>query len=119
MAPVAIQQSLDTVTTFSPLTTVQSSPSKHHVQTKLNYYKPNEDGSPPEPTIIGKPETFERPSDAVDVTIHDIRGEAEKYTLDSHGFQIYNYPSAEKEFVDDDKIKAEYYAETEQLLKEA
>lgn len=42
-----------------------------------------------------------------------------RYTLDSHGFQIYTHESKEKDFLDDDKIKAEYYPETEQLLKDA
>jgi hypothetical protein len=55
----------------------------------------------------------------VDVTVHDIRGETDKYTLDQQGFQIYTFPSAEKDFADDEKIKAEYYPEVESLLKEA
>lgn len=49
----------------------------------------------------------------------DISGEESKYTLDSHGFQIYRHESKEKEFVDDEKIKAEYYPEVEHLLKDA
>ena len=51
--------------------------------------------------------------------MHDISGEEDRYTLDSHGFQIYPHESAEKDFQDDDKIKADYYPETEQLLKDA
>ena len=53
------------------------------------------------------------------VTVHDISGEEDRYALDSHGFQIYRHESQEKEFNDDDKIKAEYWPETEQLLKDA
>ena len=53
------------------------------------------------------------------MTVHDIAGDEDKYTLDSHGFQIYNHESKEKDFLDDEKIKAEYYPETEQLLKDA
>ena len=45
----------------------------------------------------------------------DIR----QYTLDSHGFQIYPHTATEKDFVDDEQIKAGYYPETEQLLKDA
>jgi len=52
-------------------------------------------------------------------TVHDISGNEDKYTLDSHGFQIYKHASHEKDFLDDEKIKAEYYPETEQLLKDA
>jgi hypothetical protein len=120
MASAAVQNFTGGHTTsFEPLNTVQSGVSKHNVFTKLNYYKPNEDGSPPAPAYIGKPETYERPVNPVDVTVNDIKGETDKYTLDRNGFQIYTFPSAEKDFLDDEKIKAEYYPETERLLKEA
>jgi len=119
MASATIQPQSGHSTTFEPLTTVPTGSTKHHVQTQLNYYKEAEDGSPPEPTYVGRPETYERPSEPLDVTVNDIRGEVEKYTLDNNGFQIYNHTSTEKDFLDDDKIKADYYAETEQLLKDA
>ncbi|KAK3671634.1 hypothetical protein LTR78_008557 [Recurvomyces mirabilis] len=95
----------------------QTKVKKHDVSTELYYYK--DDGHPPAPAIVGKPETYDRPSTTQQVTVHDISGEEDKYTLDSHGFQIYNHASQEKEFRDDNKIKAEYYPETEQLLKDA
>jgi hypothetical protein len=66
-----------------------------------------------------KPETYDRPAITQEVVVKDITGEESKYTLDSHGFQIYYHESKEKDFVDDDKIKAEYYPEVEQLLKDA
>ena len=123
MASAAVQQRSGHSTAFEPLaTTTAPAPSgstKNHVQTKLNYYKEAEDGSPPAPSYIGKPETYERPSLPLDVTVHDIKGETDKYTLDGNGFQIYPHTSSEKDFVDDEKIKAEYYPETEQLLKDA
>ena len=92
---------------------------KHNVATVLNYYPEPADGSPPAPTYVGKPETYTRPYVEQNVVIHDVSGDESKYTLDSHGFQIYNHESREKDFVDDEKIKAEYYPETEQLLKDA
>ena len=66
-----------------------------------------------------KPETYDRPHVSQDVTIQDVSGEEGKYTLDSHGFQIYKHESKEKAFLDDEQLKAEYYPETEQLLKDA
>ena len=51
------------------------------------------------------------------MTIHDVSGEEDQYTLDSHGFQYVKHESKEKDFTDDEKIKAEYYPEMEQLLK--
>lgn len=101
------------------MTNVQSGVVKHHVRTKLDYHKPNEDGSPTSPVIIEKPETYVRPTQSFDVTVYDITGEVNRYTLDGNGFQIYTFPSAEKDFNDREKIKSEYYAETDRLLKEA
>ncbi|EED20647.1 conserved hypothetical protein [Talaromyces stipitatus ATCC 10500] len=92
---------------------------KHHVNTTLNYYKPAADGSPPKPSISGKPETYERETETLEVTIHDISGSELDYTLDKNGFQLYYHESKQKLFVDEDEIKNEYYPETEQLLKDA
>jgi len=96
-----------------------SKPEKHDVATELYYYDDPNDGTPPAPSYVGQPQTYERPHVAQPVVVHDIAGEEEKYTLDSHGFQIYKHHSTEKDFLDDEKIKAEYYPETEQLLKDA
>jgi len=65
-----------------------------------------------------KPSSYERPAVAQTVVVRDVAGEEEKYTLDSHGFQYVRHESAEKEFRDNEGIKAGYYAETEQLLKD-
>lgn len=89
------------------------------VHTTLNYHKPNEDGSPPHPTYIDRPETFDRPFESFPVVVKDVRGRESEYSLDSNGFQIYNHPSVEKDFVDDEQIRNQYYKETEQLLKDA
>lgn len=91
---------------------------KHDVHTTLNYHKENEDGSPPHPTYVDRPETYDRPVDTHNVIVKDIRGEEDKYTLDGNGFQVHKHVSAEKDFQDDEQIKAQYYRETEQLLKD-
>ncbi|KAH7141001.1 amino acid permease-domain-containing protein [Dactylonectria macrodidyma] len=62
--------------------------------------------------------TYARPSVAHDVTIHDVRGEEDKYTLDGNGFQVFKRGATEKDFLDDEQIKASYYPEVEQLLKD-
>lgn len=89
------------------------------VQTELHYFKANEDGSPPHPTYVDKPETYARPFETHPATIHDVRGSEDKYTLDGNGFQIHSHTATEKDFLDDDQIKAVYYPEVEQLLKDA
>ncbi|OBT42986.1 hypothetical protein VE00_07208 [Pseudogymnoascus sp. WSF 3629] len=119
MASAAVQQplapTLDRV--IEPLTQQTKVP-KHDVATELNYYQDPGDGSPPVPYYVGQPNTYERPTTALKVVIHDITGDEEKYTLDSHGFQYTKHESREKEFLDEEKIKAEYYPEVEQLLKD-
>lgn len=65
-----------------------------------------------------KPDNVERPFVAQGVVVRDISGREGEYRLDNHGFQVLKHVSREKEFVDDGKIKAEYYPEVEQLLKD-
>ncbi|KAK2601927.1 hypothetical protein QQS21_004518 [Conoideocrella luteorostrata] len=95
-----------------------SSVSKHDVTTTLNYFKENEDGSPPHPTYIDRPETYDRPFEPHPVVVKDIAGEEDKYSLDRNGFQVHGHVASEKEFLDDEAIKKGYYAETEKLLKD-
>lgn len=89
------------------------------VYTTLNYHKPNEDGSPPFPTYVDRPETYDRPFESFPVVVKDVRGREGEYSLDSNGFQIYEHLSIEKDFTDDKQIRAQYYKEIEQLLKKA
>ena len=124
MAHSVVQQSQGHPTTFEPpdsraqinssVTTFQP----HHVSTTLNYYKDPGDGSEPHPTYVGKPETYERPCETIHVTVHDLRNQEDQYSLDKNGFQICHHASIEKDFLDEEQIKASYYPETETLLKD-
>jgi hypothetical protein len=117
MATADVQLPL-AATTFGNVTEA-SSATPHDVDTVLNYFKDNEDGSPPAPAYIGRPETYERPVNPQPVRITDVSGKESEFTLDKNGFQIYPHKSVEKDFLDDAQIKSQYYAETEQLLKDA
>ncbi len=86
--------------------------------TTLNYYKDPEDGSPPHPTYVDRPETYDRPFEAHPVTVHDIGSKDHEYSLDVNGFQVHRHDATEKDFLNDDQIKKSYYPETEQLLKD-
>jgi hypothetical protein len=108
--------------TYTPQTT-QSTASTNKtgpqdVNTILHYHKPNEDGSPPHPTYVDRPETYNRPTEVHPVTVRDVRGREKDYTLDSNGFQIHTQSANEKDFLDDEQVKSGYYAETEKLLKD-
>ena len=92
----------------------------HDVSTTLNYivpppetpyfYSPSID--PPE----GKPRSNIN-SEPYPAVIHDVRGKEDTVGLDKTGFQFVRHESAEKEFVDEERIKAVYYKEVEELLK--
>jgi len=119
MASAAVQVPSNHGSILAHGSRVPISEKPHHVQTTLNFFKENEDGSPPSPTIVGKPETYNKPSISLPATIHDVSGHELDYSLDGNGFQFYYHESTEKEFLDNEKIKREYYPETEQLLKDA
>ena len=91
----------------------------------LNYFRPPEDGSIPfnqaggnvDHPPAGQPQRNFGDYD-VKVPIKDIRGHESEYTLDDHAFMVVSDvpESAEKEFVDDESIKKNYYPEVEKLL---
>ena len=122
MASAAVQQPTGHTTSFEPLTTTTDAAPKdkqHNVHTTLNYYKDPGDGAGPPPPYVRQPETYERPTYPLPVTVTDVRGHEAEYNLDNKGFQFYKHASVEKDFKDDDHIKAVYYPEVEQLLKDA
>lgn len=87
----------------------------------LNYFKPPEDGSVPfnfvEPQPEGQPQRNFGDFD-VQARVHDIRGKEAEYNLDKDAFAVVSGvpKSAEKDFVDDDSIKRNYYPEVEKLI---
>ncbi|KAI0172501.1 hypothetical protein GGR52DRAFT_544864 [Hypoxylon sp. FL1284] len=100
------------------ISTASTAASPHDVDTVLNFYKDPEDGGPPHPTYTDRPETYERPVSPHPVHVTDVRGKKADYTLDGSGFQFHRHTAREKDFDDDDHIRAVYYPETEQLLKD-
>ncbi|KAI1851413.1 hypothetical protein JX265_000353 [Neoarthrinium moseri] len=117
MATADVQLPVAAATTFASVSEA-STISPHDVDAVLNYYKPNEDGSPPAPTYVDRPETYDRPVAPHPTRITDISGKESEFTLDKNGFQIHRNVSSEKDFLDDAEIKDGYYKETEQLLKD-
>ncbi|KAI0109818.1 hypothetical protein F4814DRAFT_424680 [Daldinia grandis] len=97
-------------------------PRRHDVLTNINYYKDPGDGSLPMPIVIANNTVKnERPHIPQQTVVHDVTGEEDKYTLDSHGFQFLRHESKTKSlqaFQDEDYVKGEYYPESIRLLKE-
>src|SRR5271163_1841443 len=88
------------------------------VETELHYFKPLSDEPAYTYTYEHEPQR-NYSEDAKPGRVYDIRGHEEEFSLDKNGFQIYHYESKEKDFTDEEKIKTEYYAEVEDLLKKA
>ncbi|KAI2628336.1 hypothetical protein GGS21DRAFT_492657 [Xylaria nigripes] len=96
-------------------------PEKRHVSSFINYYRDPGDGSPPLPVRISeKTVQNERPIISKPTIIRDITGEEDKYDLNTHGFQFYRRTTQlhGAEFQDRELVKAKYYPEAEQLLKD-
>ncbi|KAI2464100.1 hypothetical protein F4781DRAFT_86526 [Annulohypoxylon bovei var. microspora] len=114
--PLAFETSLE-----DPMQ-IAHSPRRHDVPTNINYYKDPGDGSLPMPIVIANNTVKnERPHTPQQITIHDVTGEEEKYALDSHGFQFLRHESELKsleDFQDEELVKAEYYPESIELLKD-
>ncbi|KAK6201980.1 hypothetical protein LQW54_009193 [Pestalotiopsis sp. IQ-011] len=94
-------------------------PSKHNVATTLNYWDDPGNGSRPTPIVIGKGHIRnERRHKAHSSVITDVSGDEDRFTLDSCAFQYHRHESSEKEFLDDEKIREEYYPECIRLLQD-
>ncbi|MEM8793560.1 MAG: CmcJ/NvfI family oxidoreductase [Pseudomonadota bacterium] len=55
--------------------------------------------------------------EAQPVPVHDLRPEAERFTLDTAGFALRHAPSAVRDLYDDDTVEGPYFGEIEALLK--
>jgi hypothetical protein len=86
------------------------------VQTTINYHPAENDGEL-NTVIPGTAGSYRRAFDTTPVTIHDIRGQEDQFTLEKQGFQVYKHTSAEKKFEEKDAIKNVMYPEIEELLK--
>ncbi|KAG6332850.1 hypothetical protein ID866_6235 [Astraeus odoratus] len=89
------------------------------VQSTLNYFKPLNNAAPynyveEPPAGVLKSNVGE---DMRQVVIHDVRGKEDMVGLDLTGFQFAKYPSTEKAFDDDERIRDVYYPEVEEILK--
>lgn len=89
------------------------------VHTTLNYFTPLTD-EPPYMYVSEPPTSVPRTnvgSDIHPVVVHDVRNKEDTVGLDTTGFQFVKYPSAEKLFENEERIRDVYYPEVEEILK--
>ena len=101
-------------------TTGQASYEPRDVKATVCYLQPNADGSPPAPDDTMNLTTADvLKHDYVEITVKDIRGSEDQYTLDKTGFQIVKHQTAipQDDFYNLDKIRSDYWAECEEVLK--
>jgi hypothetical protein len=89
------------------------------VETSLNFFKPDQPDEQAFAYTYPHEPQRNYSEDTHPGLIHDIRGFEDEFTLDKNGFQIYKHKSVEKDFLDENKIKTQYYKEVEDLLKAA
>ncbi|KIK59619.1 hypothetical protein GYMLUDRAFT_60152 [Collybiopsis luxurians FD-317 M1] len=88
----------------------------------LFYFSPPTDGSEPYNRVNDDPSSTLPLSNWTPekhtLQIENIRGREDAFTLDEAGFQYFKHPAKHTAFTDDEEIKAEYYPESEELIKE-
>ncbi|KAK0129188.1 hypothetical protein ONS95_001123 [Cadophora gregata] len=119
VAPHLLSPVRNQISVSNPISQISQPQKPRDISADFNYYKDPPGGGPPEPTYVERPQTYDRVPLIKRLTVHDVRGREEQYTLDTTGFEFYKHVSVEKDFVDDEQIKSIYYPETEELLKKA
>lgn len=86
------------------------------VTAKLHYYDPPADGAKPYNHVESSQRNFGDVT--AETPIEDIRGHEAEYSLDRDAFQVVRGvpESRERDFADDESIRANYYPEVEGLL---
>lgn len=51
-------------------------------------------------------------------SVENIRGQEDKFSINTSGFAVYNAPAEEKLFTDDNAVRNGYYSEIEQIIKD-
>ncbi|KAG6838842.1 hypothetical protein C0991_008016, partial [Blastosporella zonata] len=83
----------------------------------FHYYLPPLDGSRPYKNINDRNDkNYIR--DTHEVTVKNIRGMEDNFTLDVSGFQYYKHETHCKSFNTDSEIKKSYYPESTELIKQ-
>ena len=106
-----------TATATSPSTNGFHTSDQNVAHAKLNFYLDPSLGGHTS-FAVGTAGAYRRKFDERPVDIKDARGHETDFNLDTHGFQYYRRACTEKDFTDDEQVKAVAYPEVQELLKE-
>jgi hypothetical protein len=90
--------------------------SAHTVPTTVKYWLDLEHGGTKE-FYPGTAGSYRREHNPQPVQVTDVTGHEKDFDLDKHGFAYIKHDTVEKDFADDDTIKARVYPEAIDLLK--
>lgn len=107
---------------FGILSTNMPSATLDTVPAPLFYFSPPADGSEPYNRVNTDPTSTAPLSNWTPVKhiiqIENVRGKEDSLLLDEAGFQFIKHRSNHTSFIDDEEIKAEYYPESAELIKQ-
>ena len=88
------------------------------IEAIINYHLPLADSGPPLAYNVSTAGSRRVKHSQRRLAITNIRGRESEFDLDTHGFQfVQNFPSEDKNYDDDDRIKRVVYKEVERMLK--
>lgn len=92
----------------------------HDKKATLNFYKDDDQKSPPEMYYVHRLATAYTRLDPQEVIIRDMRNVPEKLSLDVQGFEFHECPTQlrKDDFLDAETIKSRYYPEVAKFLEE-
>jgi len=92
---------------------------KKDIEAVISYWRDPGDGSLPDPENDAEIFLGHHDEENHAMLIRDIRGAESSYSLDTHGFQVYNIPKKERDITNEDFVKTEYFDEISNLIKSA
>lgn len=104
----------------SPLSKSRLTMSSHPsaIEAIINYHLPLADSGPPLAYNVSTAGSRRVKHNPRRLAITNIRGHETEFDLDTHGFQlVQNFPSEDKNYDDDDRIKKVVYKEVDRMLK--
>ena len=87
------------------------------IEAEVNYWLEPPEGQPRPVIYPGTAGSRRRKWDTRMVQVTDLRGREDEFKVDQNGFQVVAFPTEEKAYDDDERIKASVYPEAEELLK--